>query len=707
MSFFRRPGESSSEEDSSDDVQELDLDVSQSSAKYSNDTAEDTVEADTTTESLSLARTISNGENGVPTSANEARDLITASLLEELAKYRAAEELNKRVGIKHGESIAKDSPEVARLAREIFAKSSGVLAEVGVISADSASDQKKTERARYLTSLERVSYTGLSSGHAFAATAGQPLAGTDAQGVLVRHTSQQPANWQTLQDLQLRESVFQLNNLRRANADLQMAPLRAPLRLNSHYRNTFVERGVLGKGGFGKVFHTYNLYDEREYAIKKIPLSPKLSYRYSQGGLPELRHILKEVQALAKLEHCNIVRYHATWIEEPTTTLNNEEYHLAGPAVSYRGQRLLANEPTVSNPFPDRRLPIIPFYEDPAIPAMGKVISATSSDRDQDENDPFARSNGDESQGKLLWSQQKAVSVSHSHADESDIFSDGRSHRRESLRSTILNDPVSNAYVLHVQMSMYPLTLAEYLLPVSSPRRQSGMQKSRHCFHVIPALRLLLGILCGLQYIHSRGYIHRDIKPGNIFLSQVDTVTPNVFNLEQGYVDVGSCPNCAHHTPRFLNPRIGDFGLVAELERAALVDDTLSLRGDSSASSQHAVGTQFYRPPQYDQKPNPANEKLDVFALGVVLLELLCYCSTSTGRQMLLKECQSGIIHEDLEQSIVAQGYGGSIVKLLKECVNGMIDLNPQTRWRCAMVKSAIENILAEISLQRSITEPD
>lgn len=699
MSFFRRPGEdSSSEEDSSADEQEVEIDVSQSSAKESNGTTEDATQNDTT-ESLSLARTISNGENGAPTSVDEARDLITASLLEELAKYRAAEELNKN----GGSHVAKDSPEVQRLAREIFTKSSGVLAEVGVISPDSASEHKKLERARYLNSLERVSYTGIGN-----MTTDQPANLQSTHGILVRRTSQQPTSWQTLQNVHFQQSPWHLDTMiRRPSVELPIMPLNAPLRFNSHYRSSFIERGILGKGGFGKVFHSYNLYDQREYAIKKIPLSPKLAQNYTQGGLPALKHILKEVQALAKLEHCNIVRYHATWIEEPNLPAHDEDYHPTYPAVPHRGQRLLDNAPANSSaPSASKQVPIVSIYESKAMPAIGRVVPATSADLEQDDSDPFARSRGDESDGKLLWSQQKATTVSASQADETDPFSDGRSHRRESLiRSTILNDQMSKFYVLHVQMSMYPLTLAEYLLPVSSPRRRVGTQKARHCFHVIPALRLLLGILCGLQYIHSHGYIHRDIKPGNIFLSQVDMITPNVFNLEQGYIDVGSCPSCVHHEPRFLNPRIGDFGLVAELERAVLTEDIPGAR-DELSSSQSAVGTQFYRPPQQGQKSISPDEKLDVFALGVVLLELLYYCSTSTGRQIILRGCQDGAIPDDFDEIIVVQGYGKNIVNALRHCLGGMLDLNPRTRWRCAMVKSTIEEILSEISLQRSNIDP-
>ncbi|GMT26133.1 hypothetical protein PFISCL1PPCAC_17430, partial [Pristionchus fissidentatus] len=63
---------------------------------------------------------------------------------------------------------------------------------------------------------------------------------------------------------------------------------------------------VIGRGGFGYVFEARNILDGAKYAVKRIELCKK-----NKGKL------LKEVRVMAQLDHQNIVRYYAAWIEKP------------------------------------------------------------------------------------------------------------------------------------------------------------------------------------------------------------------------------------------------------------------------------------------------------------------------------------------------------------------------------------------------------
>ena len=65
---------------------------------------------------------------------------------------------------------------------------------------------------------------------------------------------------------------------------------------------------VLGKGGYGDVFKAKNKIDHCEYAIKRISV---LSCKEATSK------ILREVRALANLEHPGIVRYFNAWWEAP------------------------------------------------------------------------------------------------------------------------------------------------------------------------------------------------------------------------------------------------------------------------------------------------------------------------------------------------------------------------------------------------------
>lgn len=76
----------------------------------------------------------------------------------------------------------------------------------------------------------------------------------------------------------------------------------------SRYLEDFEELSILGKGGFGLVFEAKHKIDERLYAVKRIgmPASGEKRERF-----------LREIRALSKLDHVNIVRYYNAWLEEP------------------------------------------------------------------------------------------------------------------------------------------------------------------------------------------------------------------------------------------------------------------------------------------------------------------------------------------------------------------------------------------------------
>lgn len=76
--------------------------------------------------------------------------------------------------------------------------------------------------------------------------------------------------------------------------------------VSSRYNNDFVEEGRLGRGGFAEVFRARNKVDGQLYAIKKIKASSKSA----------LDPVLSEATVLSRLNHPNVVRYFASWIED-------------------------------------------------------------------------------------------------------------------------------------------------------------------------------------------------------------------------------------------------------------------------------------------------------------------------------------------------------------------------------------------------------
>ncbi|XP_016003320.1 eukaryotic translation initiation factor 2-alpha kinase 3 isoform X1 [Rousettus aegyptiacus] len=76
----------------------------------------------------------------------------------------------------------------------------------------------------------------------------------------------------------------------------------------SRYLTDFEPIQCMGRGGFGVVFEARNKVDDCNYAIKRIHLPNRELAR---------EKVMREVKALAKLEHPGIVRYFNAWLEAP------------------------------------------------------------------------------------------------------------------------------------------------------------------------------------------------------------------------------------------------------------------------------------------------------------------------------------------------------------------------------------------------------
>ncbi|HEV8364494.1 MAG TPA: protein kinase, partial [Gemmatimonadaceae bacterium] len=110
---------------------------------------------------------------------------------------------------------------------------------------------------------------------------------------------------------------------------------------------------------------------------------------------------------------------------------------------------------------------------------------------------------------------------------------------------------------------------------------------------VADGVQILSEITSALGYAHSRGIIHRDIKPENILLSEGHAV-------------------------------LADFGIAAACQRATNAT-ALTLPGQSP-------GTPGYMAPEQIVDPTSANERVDVYALGVVAYELFAGKKPFSGR---------------------------------------------------------------------------
>ena len=668
--FFRQPGGASSDS-SSDEAGSERLEDSQPSAGSILDPDVELA----TTESLSRDASLPDRD---PREASEGpqipnvdrhRDLMFATLLEEFCKTRAAELINTG---SPGSNYHRLSPESQSLAQKLYQEASQALASNGFLPSSATSNKQSSVRGQYLTGLDNMSMRTIQDRDLVPEQEPDKLRADNMELVQARRRGSAEI---------IKSFDPQVGNIIRETSHMSISSPHSNVQMSyasqtrGHYESSFQQMRLLGKGGFGHVYHAYNIFDKKEYAVKKIPLSVKLSQRYKKSGHQELESVLREVQALAQLEHSNCVRYHACWVEEPKSP-TSPPMSVPSPGFVRPAQRLLAQTPHLDKPS---------STSDPeSVPQL--AVQEQSDDIVFGFDSTSRRTSREVGMAATGWSIAERTRDS-SVARESEIFTDGQSRPATNQPDASIDHSV---YVLHVQMSMYPLTLKEYLAPLSvNSVSAPGSRPQRHCFHLVPSLRILLGILCGLQYIHAKGLIHRDIKPGNIFLSTANS--DDGIALSEGYWDVGSCPTCPDPTPYHINPRIGDFGLVAEIVHKAAEDSQLLGHGSSS----RPVGTEFYRPPFNEANSRPAiDEKLDIFALGVILVEMLCAISTSSERMHVLKDMQDEKLPVELGVRVESEGHDAGTGKKVDACIRGMIKRDASVRWGCARVKEEVEEIL-------------
>lgn len=147
-----------------------------------------------------------------------------------------------------------------------------------------------------------------------------------------------------------------------------------------------------------------------------------------------------------------------------------------------------------------------------------------------------------------------------------------------------------------------------------------------------------------LSYAHHKGVIHRDIKPANIFM-------------------VGRT-----------QPRVLDFG-IARIRQA----ESLAQRDDPQSRFQEVVGgSPFYMAPeQVLQKP--VDRRVDVYALGVVLYELLVYQRAFSGSS--LEEIADAVLNKPVR---LPHEVNADVPVALSEIVGRAMHRDPDQRTRSA-----------------------
>ena len=173
-----------------------------------------------------------------------------------------------------------------------------------------------------------------------------------------------------------------------------------------------------------------------------------------------------------------------------------------------------------------------------------------------------------------------------------------------------------------------------------------------------------------LDYAHQMKIIHRDIKPGNILLTEDRDV------------------------------KICDFGISYLMnEKSVNIDTTL----------RNFIGSPRYMAPE-QIKSDPINYQIDLFSLGIVMYELL------TGKYPFSAQRFSKLIYKITNEKYTPlQSYRTNIPSVLKKIVHRALQKTPEKRYKKGLDMAAdlsltfdnLQNVGKALSIQEKINQMD
>ncbi|OQV24909.1 Eukaryotic translation initiation factor 2-alpha kinase 3 [Hypsibius exemplaris] len=377
----------------------------------------------------------------------------------------------------------------------------------------------------------------------------------------------------------------------------------------SRFESDFEVLEQLGKGGFGVVYSAKNRLDDNIYAVKKIRL-PR-----SDAGREKVR---REVRVLAKLDHVGIVRFYNAWVEagdfEPTVLVGGASDIDSDGAELMSATSVVSSLNLVDDWIGTRQRNPLSISED----FHSKLSDTTADPTDHDKSVEIVFQDGSDgaseqhvvaadgdrpSVGKFFGSRKKSRSRS-SHSNKSTPSLTGLS---ELDHSSGTKGPPPEGIVrlrpqLFIQMELCRKeTLKDWLKLHNEVRNRN---------HI---LDIFLQISRAVEYIHRLGLMHRDLKPSNV-----------LFSLDATAV------------------KIADFGLVTatddeDAQSAVIPADVFSLHGQGNHTNR--VGTSLYMSPELIAGRGYC-EKIDIYSLGLIYLELLLPFLTEMERVICLTEAK-------------------------------------------------------------------
>ncbi|XP_054730561.1 eIF-2-alpha kinase GCN2 [Anastrepha obliqua] len=328
----------------------------------------------------------------------------------------------------------------------------------------------------------------------------------------------------------------------------------------SRLSNEFQLMSFLGKGAFGDVLKVRNILDNRQYALKRIPLPARSRQLYKK--------MTREVELLSRLNHENVVRYFNSWIETTTISDEAELKKLGGGEGSSSFESSFEPKASPQLGSPKKK------NETSSSSWSGCVKNAAES-----ESDSIVFLN---SHDEIV----KYVDEEEDDEDDDDDEDDEAEDEESGQPKSISPKPMQ---VMYIQMEFCEKSTLRTAI-------DDNLYKDTERLW-----RLFREIAEGLSHIHQQGIIHRDLKPVNIFLDSHDQIKIGDFGLA---------------TTSFL-------ALQSQHEHTSQ-QQTQQVGSAEEGTGTGKVGTTLYVAPELtgNAAKSTYSQKVDMYTLGIILFEM-------------------------------------------------------------------------------------
>ncbi|PIO77275.1 hypothetical protein TELCIR_00641, partial [Teladorsagia circumcincta] len=289
----------------------------------------------------------------------------------------------------------------------------------------------------------------------------------------------------------------------------------------SKFLQDFEPVKLLGHGGFGVVFEARNRLDECPYAVKRIAVA---------NNERAIQRVLREVRAMAKLDHPGIIRYYHTWIERPPDGWQEEEDCLMLKGMQLRFKRKVeedesmpieSSSPAAIVPHPVSESSLHPSLNDIVAPALNGCsddgswlddVSESKAELDEsssDSEDQVAKGDKNvtaEESESIIFGAEEAGDCNELIAKNSNELS--KIGKKMVLVTSTDEDLMpsantSNFVYIYIQMQL----CQEQTLHAWLSKHRSWEDRP------LDKMKVWMAQLCSaVSYIHQQGLIHRDIK---------------------------------------------------------------------------------------------------------------------------------------------------------------------------------------------------